>query len=313
MSAQLTMIHIKDQMPLHSSDTLRGKLPSVAEMPVADSSINYSRVLEVSHILHSSLSADEILRQFSIEISKEVILDGLIFTNADEQVEIQIGTGERYTLEYTLTLHDTWLGQMQLSRKEPFTEAEISILEDFSTTLVYPLHNAFSYARAIRTSFQDPLTGASNRAALQHDLERECALARRTNTPLSLLLLDIDNFKSVNDNWGHQSGDLALKEAATIVSKSTRGSDMLYRYGGEEFLVILACTPAEGATLFAERIRKNIAALQVDGETGCFGITTSIGVSTLNEKDDTTTLVRRADEALYQAKRAGRNLVKLAD
>lgn len=313
MSAQLTMIHTKDQMPPRSPDVLQGKFPSVAEMPVADSSDNYNRVLEVSHILHSSLSAEEILRQFSIEISKEVILDGLIFTNTDEQIEVQIGTGERYSLEYTITLHDSWLGQLQLSRKEPFTEDEIMKLEDFSTALVYPLLNAFSYARAIRTSFQDPLTGANNRAALQHDLERECALARRTNAPLSLLLLDIDNFKSVNDHWGHQSGDLALKEAAATVSDSTRGSDMLYRYGGEEFLVILACTPAEGAALFAERIRKNIAAMQVDSDTGCFGITTSIGVSTLNENDDISSLIRRADEALYQAKRSGRNLVKMAD
>lgn len=88
---------------------------------------------------------------------------------------------------------------------------------------------------------------------------------------------------------------------------------MLYRYGGEEFVVILACTPAEGAALFAERIRKNIAGMQIDSETGCFGITTSIGVSTLNEKDDINSLVRRADEALYQAKRAGRNLVKMAE
>lgn len=312
MSAQLTMNQIKDRMPPVSPRATRETPPSTSAKSIANSNKNYSRVLEVSHILHSSLVAEEILRQFSIEISKQVALDGLIFVNSSEKLEAHIGIGEQHSLEYTITLHDTRLGQLQLSRKQPFTDTEIATLEDFTTALVYPLHNAFSYARAIRSSFLDPLTGASNRAALEHDLERECALAHRTDTPVSLLLLDIDHFKSVNDRWGHQSGDKALKMVAGAIAESTRGTDMLYRYGGEEFLVILACTPAEGARLVAERIRKNIEAMQIDCNKGQFSITASIGVSTLNADDDNHSLIRRADEALYQSKHGGRNQIKLA-
>lgn len=313
MSAQLTMNQIKDRMPPASRDGEQVTPASVPQSPIIDSGSNYNRVLEVSHLLHSSLVAEEILRKFATEISKEVRLDGMIFVNADEQLEVQIGDAERHTLGYTITLHNSQLGQLQLSRSEPFSDAEILILEDFTTALVYPLHNAFSYAQAIRSSFQDPLTGVSNRAALQHDLERECSLARRTNAPLSLLLLDIDHFKNVNDDWGHQSGDQALKTVASTISQSTRGSDMLYRYGGEEFLVILACTPVEGAMLVAERIRKNIEVIQIDSIKGSFKVTTSIGVSSLNENDDSQSLIRRADEALYKAKHNGRNQVTAAE
>lgn len=313
MSAQLTMNQIKDRMPPVSSGNMQDALPATSTKSAAMAGGNYSRVLEVSHILHSSLVADEILRQFSIEVSKDVRIDGLIFVNADEQLEVQIGEAERHSLEYTITLHDNRLGQLQLSRSLPFSEAEIIALEDFTTALVYPLHNAFSYARAIRSSFQDPLTGVSNRAALQHDLERECSLATRNSTPLSILLLDIDHFKNVNDQRGHQAGDIALKKVAESIADSTRGSDMLYRYGGEEFLVLLACTPDEGAALVAERIRKNIETSIIDVDEGSFKVTASIGISTLNEDDDTHSLIRRADEALYRAKHDGRNCVVSAE
>jgi diguanylate cyclase (GGDEF)-like protein len=311
MSAQVTMNQIKDRMPPISTKTKQETPVAAASGSNIDS--NYNRVLEVSHILHSSLEAEEILRKFTIEVSKEISIDGLIFVNSDEQLEVHIGNLERHSLEYTISLHDSRLGQLQMSRVKPFSDTEITTLEYFTTALIYPLHNAFSYARAIRSSFQDPLTGISNRAALQRDLEREVALASRTGSPLSLLLLDIDHFKQVNDQHGHQSGDQALKAVASSITDSTRGSDMQYRYGGDEFLVLLACTPAEGAELVAECIRSNIETLLIDSDKDNFNITASIGVSTLCEGDNAESLVRRADEALYQAKHDGRNLMVRAE
>ena len=148
MSPQLIMTRIKEQMSPLSTGTLQGMLPSASEMPVTDSSDNYGRVLEVSHILHSSLSADEILRQFSIELSKEVRLDGLIFTNTDEQLDVQIGTVERYSLEYDISLQTIALGQLKLSRKEPFTETEINTFEDFSGSMNRSQQSRCSSARS---------------------------------------------------------------------------------------------------------------------------------------------------------------------
>ena len=307
MSAQVSMNQIKGRMPAISTKTKQETPVAAASGSRIDS--NYNRVLEVSHLLHSSLEAEEILHKFTTEVSRDISIDGLIFVNSDEQLEVHIGNLKRHSLEYTITLHDSRLGQLKMSRVKPFSDTEITALEDFTTALIYPLHNAFRYARAIRLSFQDPLTGISNRAALQNDLEREVALASRSSSPLSLLLLDIDHFKQINDQHGHQSGDQALKAVASSITNSIRGSDMLYRYGGDEFLVLLACTPAEGAERVAEGIRSNIETLLIDSDKNHFNISASIGVSTLCEGDNTESLVRRADEALYQAKHDGRNLV----
>lgn len=312
MSAQIRMNEIKGRASPVKATTMQNNPQSASAPAIIDSGENYKRVLEVSEKLHRSLVAEEILRQFFSEVSALIKLDGLSFKNTGEQLEVDLGGTQKHSLKYSLTLHDVSLGDLHLSAKKPFTESEINALEDFISALFYPLNNAFNYARAVRSSFQDALTGAGNRAALERDLERECSLARRTKMPLSVLMLDLDNFKQVNDSWGHQCGDAVLKSTATTLFESTRGSDMIYRYGGEEFLLILACTPSEGARLVAERIRKDIASVSLDNDEGQFSITASLGISTLNEGDNTKSLIRRADEALYQAKASGRNQVQQA-
>ncbi len=281
-----------------------------ANLPVCNSIQNYGRVLEVSHLLHSSLLPEQILELFIVEVSKDVHLDGLLFTNNNEELDIRIGISARHCLEYSLALNDVRLGKLQLTRNEPFTNREITVLEEFTSSLIYPMRNAFNYLHAIRSSYQDPLTGVSNRAALEHDLERECALARRSQSPLSILLMDIDHFKKVNDRWGHLYGDSALKTVAGTASKCLRGSDMLYRYGGEEFLILLANTSSESAMLVAERIRSNIEATELSCDNLTFNITASIGIATLNETDNSNSLIHRADSGLYQAKCDGRNQVR---
>ena len=312
MSVQLIMNEIKDQASPVKVVAPQNNLQSIPAAAIIDSGKNYNRVLQLSEKLHRSLVAEEILQQFFVEVSVVVTLDGLRFDNKDELLEVSLGNAQKHSLKYSLTLHGVGLGDLQLTAKRAFTETEINTLEDFITALVYPLNNAFNYARAVRTSFQDALTGAGNRAALERDLDRECSLARRTKMPLSVLMLDLDKFKHVNDNWGHQCGDDVLKSTASTILESTRGSDMIYRYGGEEFFLILACTPSDGARLVAERIRKDIASMTLDIDEGQFSITASLGVSTLNEGDNTNSLIRRADEALYQAKSEGRNQVQLA-
>lgn len=306
------MNEIKDQVSPVKVAATQSNLQSIPAAAIIDSGKNYNRVLQLSEKLHRSLVAEEILQQFFVEVSVVITLDGLRFDNKDELLEVSLGNAQKHSLKYSLTLHGVGLGDLQLTAKRAFTETEINTLEDFITALVYPLNNAFNYARAVRTSFQDALTGAGNRAALERDLDRECSLARRTKMPLSVLMLDLDKFKHVNDNWGHQCGDDVLKSTASTILESTRGSDMIYRYGGEEFLLILACTPSDGARLVAERIRKDIASMTLDIDEGQFSITASLGVSTLNEGDNTNSLIRRADEALYQAKSEGRNQVQLA-
>ena len=155
----------------------------------------------------------------------------------------------------------------------------------------------------------DPLTGAMNRLALDETLARELARARRGKQPLSLLMFDLDHFKTLNDRLGHQAGDAALKHITSATLQQLRATDQLARYGGEEFVVILPDADKAHAIDTAQRLRKRVEALNIDRGDGMI-LTASYGVSTFPEDgEDQDTLVGRADATMYAAKQAGRNCV----
>jgi diguanylate cyclase (GGDEF)-like protein len=158
----------------------------------------------------------------------------------------------------------------------------------------------------------DALTGLLNRYGLQRTLQREHSEARRYHRPLSCLLIDLDHFKFVNDTYGHPAGDIALQQIAEILSKAVRGSDMVFRYGGEEFLVLLPETNLEGASALAEKIRL-AADAQLFGDGHIFPLTLSAGVASLSDQESGNDMIARADMALYDAKAGGRNRVEKAD
>jgi diguanylate cyclase (GGDEF)-like protein len=150
-----------------------------------------------------------------------------------------------------------------------------------------------------------------NRAALEDHLRREVTLARRHHQPLSLLVIDIDWFKQVNDRYGHAIGDAVLRAVAHVTQEGLRGDDLLFRFGGEEFVVLLRATPADGAAIVAERIRATIEAASCTCDGKDIKVTVSVGVATLREETGDS-LFDRADHALYQAKQQGRNRVQSA-
>lgn len=161
-----------------------------------------------------------------------------------------------------------------------------------------------------RESVTDPLTGVFNRRYLDRCLADDVASARRYNLPLSVLMIDIDHFKLVNDTHGHQFGDRVLATIGEIISKALRESDSVARYGGEEFLVIARHTPLEGATELAERLRTAIESheMNLPGQAESLHVTVSIGVADLSgEIAETERLIHLADDNLYRAKEAGRN------
>ena len=155
----------------------------------------------------------------------------------------------------------------------------------------------------------DPLTGALNRLALDENLTREIARARRGKRPLSLLIFDLDHFKELNDRLGHQAGDAALRQVTTASQQQLRATDLLARYGGEEFVVVLPDTDKTHAIETAQRLRKRVGALDIDRGDGV-NLTASYGVSTYPEDgEDQDSLVGRADATMYSAKQSGRNCV----
>jgi two-component system, cell cycle response regulator len=158
----------------------------------------------------------------------------------------------------------------------------------------------------------DPLTGLYNRRYLMEFLEIEVTRAERTIENLSLLMLDIDHFKKVNDIYGHQSGDAVLKAVADVAKGNLRNYDIAARYGGEEFVVVLPNTPLSEASLVAERLRESVQALSFPAPLDGLTTTVSIGVATFpsTQVDSIETLLEKADDALYRAKHAGRNKVE---
>ncbi len=156
----------------------------------------------------------------------------------------------------------------------------------------------------------DSLTGVLNRRALYEQGEREVMRARRYDIPLSVLMLDIDHFKRINDTWGHLVGDRVLRQMAQVMKATLRETDLVGRIGGEEFVAILPETTLEGATDTSERVRKAIEAQPIATDEGPVAYTASIGVTEFRESDPSLEeALKRADEALYKAKSSGRNRV----
>lgn len=181
----------------------------------------------------------------------------------------------------------------------------------------YCVENTVNRARLLRSGFTDVLTGWNNRRYLSVRLGEELARARRDQSRLVCLMLDVDHFKRVNDTWGHAAGDAVLRELAHRIESQVRASDVAARYGGEEFVVLLPNTEVASATLLAERIRGAISITPFDLPCGeSVTVTVSIGISEVGpgpEDEDLKTvgdsLVARADVALYAAKSAGRDRV----
>ncbi len=164
-----------------------------------------------------------------------------------------------------------------------------------------------------KESLTDPLTGIANRKAFDTELSSAIRQARENHEPLSLLMCDIDHFKSFNDTFGHQTGDQVLRLVANCLSENVKGRDTAARYGGEEFVVIIRGAPLEAAVRLADQIRGNVENKKlVKKSTGDIlgTITISIGAAELDATEAPSSLIQRADACLYAAKNAGRNCVR---
>lgn len=199
---------------------------------------------------------------------------------------------------------------------EPTGFAAATFLATFAAALASTfgfllLHKERAEAQALRLATMDPLTGAYNRRTFHEIAERELSRARRAGQPLSIIMLDIDHFRAINEKHGHRIGDEVLQRFAEVVRSAMRKEDMLVRFGGEEFLVLLPDVPGPGAVVVAGRIRRTVANAPIEVDGLQFPVTVSLGVAArLDEGPESIeTLLARADSALALAKERGRNRV----
>ncbi|WP_075187977.1 GGDEF domain-containing protein [Teredinibacter haidensis] len=265
---------------------------------------------KLAHNLQSSLDLHTTLDLFFNNIQEAVSVNGLHYRCPEDVSNLELGNICPHKASYKVSSADLKLGQIVFSRAKPFLEAELAALEMMVGVLFYPLRNALLYQQALENSLRDSLTGIGNRAAFDANFDRELKLAQRHKQHLSLLVIDIDHFKNVNDCYGHQNGDRILKHAATSIQAGLRETDQVFRYGGEEFVVVLSNTCHKDAHLIAERIRLKVAMSPTRVDNSDVLVTASIGISKLKECDHTETLFNRADQALYRAKALGRNRVE---
>ena len=207
---------------------------------------------------------------------------------------------------------------MGARNKERFSSSKDTyFLERLATTVAVCVENAINHDRLANLGLTDPLTEVNNRRFFDQRLEEEIMRTMRGKAPLACLLIDVDHFKRINDNYGHQAGDNVLRQVAAVLRQHLRGQDVLARYGGEEFVALLSAAPRERAEVIAERIRMALEQRGLPMDKGePMQITVSIGVSILHpqqhhgeQKSLGIELVERADQALYRAKNTGRNRV----
>jgi diguanylate cyclase (GGDEF)-like protein len=253
--------------------------------------------------LHRFLEIHELLEAFLDEMRAHFPVTGVGYTaHGGGEVFLAGRKGRRVQCA---TLH---------CAGEPLGQIEIHVGRDIGTgtarllaPLAQPLRNALLYHRAKLLARRDSLSGLGNRMALESAIATEVARAQRFGETFTMLIVDIDHFKRINDALGHSSGDRVIRAVSAELADCLRPYDQAFRYGGEEFVVLLSQTGINRGMRIAERIRRRIGArCHVEGERGR-KVTVSIGIAEFQREETVSELFDRADRALYRAKGEGRN------
>jgi diguanylate cyclase (GGDEF)-like protein len=219
-------------------------------------------------------------------------------------------------ISYPIMLGEKGLAIMNFTDKvgeDRFERHDLELLDSIAPQIAVAVDRMVLRDRAgeyEQLSITDPLTGLLNRRYIEERLAEEVNRADRSGDPMSFMMIDVDEFKSYNDRYGHPAGDEALKIVGQILRENLRGADVAARYGGEEFSVLLPETSVEESRTIAERIRRHVEETKFPRRK----VTVSIGIATLGgDVAGVKELIAAADAALYQAKRAGRNTIKIYD
>ncbi len=283
---------------------------SAADGAFAESlGLSASAGLTIARVLQTTLEVEPLLALFREQAGDRVQFAALRYRFPELGLDHVTGRRGVHSCTYDLQLEGESLGEIEFSGRIRFSDADQMQLESLLTFLVHPLRNALRYRRAVNAAQRDHLTGAYSRRVLDDTLCHEVDLARRTAAPFSVLLFDLDHFKVINSAHGHQGGDAVLRAVVTAVQACIRSCDLLFRYGGEEFVVVARNCMPEGAERLAERIRATIESLGCQHADVTIPVTTSLGLTSYVSGDDTATLLARADQALRKAKTGGRNRV----
>ena len=322
-----------------TSETLRKAGAAVTETLETDETV--ARILEqLKQVIPYDTASVQLLNEDELEIiggsgfADPKIVIGMRFpVPGNNPNTIVMQTGKPYLLpdigdlysQFKSPPHDhihSWLGvplifqdrvigllTIDSTMTNQFTQENITLVAAFADQVSVALENSRIYEKAQNQAITDPLTGIYNRRGLFEVGEFELLRSRRIGRPLCAMMLDIDHFKRINDHYGHATGDQALRKLAERCVTGSRTVDLISRYGGEEFVILLPDTHLESARHVAERLRQSTMIEPFTTDAGPLRITISIGIAESTKLDTLNTLLERADAALYSAKHAGRNCV----
>ncbi|MDR2354526.1 MAG: diguanylate cyclase [Deltaproteobacteria bacterium] len=305
---------VLDNLSLFNSMVSRSPLESEKELAIYKSLAGHQELIPLLDSIRK-LTMDLLEGvEAEVELSPE-LLDRLD-NNADEAMfnfEIPPLPTQPHLFR-ELVWKGVCFGKLNISFSGDPVPIQEEVLDEIVWAASLHLFQAQKFHDAVKLASKDPLTGLFNRRVFMETLDREFAKAKRHNTPLSLLTLDIDHFKSVNDTFGHQTGDRVLKWLAKIIRSTIRVGDIACRVGGEEFAIILPWTEIEQAQNLAARLKEALASSSKPTNLEILRPTVSQGISTLehfliNSSED---LIYWSDQAMYLAKKEGRNTVRLA-
>ncbi|GJL79633.1 MAG: GGDEF domain-containing protein [Nitrospinaceae bacterium] len=275
------------------------------------------RILTLACHNHPDLKEILNLRQKDSEIMSEAINSGtyVLEQNYDKSRFFKGVRNPLFQYNFFITIplmiENEIIGVLNLNDNEKgnLNVTDLDYFLNVSEVVSVSISNAQSYEKAERLSVTDGLTGLTNRQQFQTLLQNEILRCRRYDSPLSLVMMDVDYFKGVNDTFGHQEGDDVLMGIAGIIKSLCRAHDVAGRYGGEEFVLILPETNGEGARMIAERIREEVEKCRFKHEESVHSVTISCGIAEFQKEKirDLAHLIGVADDALYQAKESGRN------
>jgi len=257
---------------------------------------NHSSLLEQ---LQTTLDLGKLLDIIAMEAARFINFSGLYFRSQAVSKTLRGSRKAKHERQFELKLNDEFIGTLSYGIDSPISMVHYNDLQRIHEIILYPLKNALQYHQAMQLAMQDGLTGLGNRRYFDEQLKRAMHNANRHHTQVGLVLGDLNKFKAINDTYGHSIGDQVLKQFATILRSCIRDSDSIFRFGGDEFAIIVENASEYALDIIQSRINNALKTnvLLAKYQVGC-----SLGTTFMNRADNVHSLFERADQALYRQK-----------
>lgn len=268
-------------------------------VPKKQHKLTQSQKIIILEKLQTNLDLSVLLQNFAAIAAQYVHFKGLKFTAKHNAVTLLDDSSSLFHQTFSLTLHDKDLGSFVYSSDHPFKISELSMIKEIHALLLTSLMHALMFQEMQLRILKDHLTGLDNRASFDENIQRSYSLCQRHKSNMALLLTDLNDFKRINDTYGHQFGDKILQHYANVLNRSTRNSDVAFRLGGDEFAIILQPASEQSISSVTKRILVESSEDKLLNE---FNISSAIGAAMWRAGTTIETLFKEADEDLYKNK-----------